>query len=100
MANQKTTLKDASAKDAKAKDAALEAAVTQIERDFCQGALMRLGEKSAVDVAASPTGALALALALGIGALRRGRIIDIFGREASGKTTPIYLIIAEAQAGG
>ena len=100
MANQKPTLKDASAKDAKAKDAALEAAVTQIERDFGQGALMRLGDKRKVDVAAIPTGSLALDLALGIGGVPRGRIVEIFGPESSGKTTLIYHIIAEAQAKG
>ena len=100
MADKKATLKDASAKDAKAKDAALEAAVTQIERDFGQGALMRLGADSAVQVEAIPTGALALDLALGIGGVPRGRIVEIFGPESSGKTTLIYHIIAEAQARG
>jgi recombination protein RecA len=100
MANQKATLKDASAKDAKAKDAALEAAVTQIERDFGQGALMRLGGKSTVEVGAIPTGSLSLDLALGIGGVPRGRIVEIFGPESSGKTTLIYHIIAEAQSRG
>jgi recombination protein RecA len=100
MANRKATLKDASAKDAKAKDAALEAAVTQIERDFGQGALMRLGADSRADVDSIPTGALALDLALGIGGVPRGRIVEIFGPESSGKTTLINHIIAEAQAKG
>jgi recombination protein RecA len=98
--DKKTNLKDASAKDAKAKDAALEAAVTQIERDFGQGALMRLGADSRVPIEAIPTGALALDLALGIGGVPRGRIVEIFGPESSGKTTLIYHIIAEAQARG
>src|ERR1700752_710850 len=100
MADKKAALKDASAKEAKAKDAALEAAVTQIERDFGQGALMRLGAGSALPVEAIPTGALALDLALGIGGVPRGRIVEIFGPESSGKTTLIYHIIAEAQARG
>jgi recombination protein RecA len=100
MANQKANLKDASAKDAKAKDAALEAAVTQIERDFGQGALMRLGAERTVKVGAIPTGSLSLDLALGIGGVPRGRIVEIFGPESSGKTTLIYHIIAEAQARG
>ncbi|HET8638670.1 MAG TPA: recombinase RecA [Solirubrobacterales bacterium] len=100
MANRKAALKDASAKDAKAKDAALEAAVTQIERDFGQGALMRLGAKSAVEIESIPTGALALDLALGIGGVPRGRIIEIFGPESSGKTTLVNHIIAEAQSRG
>src|ERR1700704_5809679 len=100
MADKKAALKDASAKEAKAKDAALEAAVTQIERDFGQGALMRLGAESRVQIAAIPTGSLALDLALGIGGVPRGRIVEIFGPQASGKTTLIYHIIAEAQARG
>ena len=100
MAEKKAALKDASAKDAKAKDAALEAAVTQIERDFGAGALMRLGAESRVQIAAIPTGSLALDLALGIGGVPRGRIVEIFGPESSGKTTLIYHIIAEAQARG
>jgi recombination protein RecA len=100
MADRKAALKDASAKDAKAKDAALEAAVTQIERDFGQGALMRLGADAAIPIEAIPTGALALDLALGIGGVPRGRIVEIFGPESSGKTTLIYHVIAEAQARG
>jgi recombination protein RecA len=100
MADKKAALKDASAKDAKAKDAALEAAVTQIERDFGQGALMRLGADAAIPIEAIPTGALSLDLALGIGGVPRGRIVEIFGPESSGKTTLIYHVIAEAQARG
>ncbi|MBW8059447.1 MAG: recombinase RecA [Solirubrobacterales bacterium] len=100
MANRKATLKDASAKEAKAKDAALEAAVTQIERDFGQGALMRLGADRVVQIASIPTGSLALDLALGIGGVPRGRAIEIFGPESSGKTTLVNHIIAEAQARG
>ena len=100
MADKTASLKDASAKDAKAKDAALQAVVTQIERDFGQGALMRLGAESRVQVEAIPTGALALDLALGIGGVPCGRIVEIFGPESSGKTTLVYHIIAEAQARG
>jgi hypothetical protein len=100
MANQKTTLKDASAKEAKAKDAALENAVTHIKKEFGDGALMRLGADSTVQVGAIPTGSLALDLALGIGGVPRGRIVEIFGPESSGKTTLIYHIIAEAQSRG
>jgi recombination protein RecA len=100
MADKKVNLKDMSAKEAKAKDAALEAAVAQIERDFGQGSLMRLGDKGTVKVDAIPTGALALDLALGIGGVPRGRIVEIFGPESSGKTTLINHIIAQAQALG
>ena len=90
----------ADAKDAKAKDAALQAAVTQIEHEFGAGSLMRLGDESAVEVEAIPTGALSLDLALGVGGVPRGRIVEIFGPESSGKTTLVYHIIAEAQARG
>src|SRR4051795_6915333 len=100
MAEKKVNLKDASAKEAKAKDAALEAAVTQIEREFGEGALMRLGDKGTVKVESIPTGSLALDLALGIGGVPRGRIVEIFGPESSGKTTLINHIIAQAQAMG
>src|SRR5918992_1643892 len=96
----KGNLKDASAKDAKAKDSALQAAVTQIEREFGQGSVMRLGDQSAVQIEAIPTGALSLDLALGVGGVPRGRIVEIFGPESSGKTTLVYHIIAEAQAKG
>jgi recombination protein RecA len=98
--DSKANLKDASAKEAKAKDAALEAAVTQIERQFGQGSVMRLGDDSAIQVEAIPTGALSLDLALGVGGVPRGRIVEVFGPESSGKTTLVYHIIAEAQALG
>jgi recombination protein RecA len=100
MADKKTTLKDASAKEAKAKDAALENAVTHIRREFGEGSLMRLGAESTVKAEAIPTGSLALDLALGIGGVPRGRIVEIFGPESSGKTTLVYHVIAEAQAKG
>src|SRR6201992_4314986 len=100
MAEKRVSLKDASAKEAKAKDSALEAAVTQIERDFGQGSLMRLGDKGTGKVDAIPTGSLALDLALGIGGVPRGRIVEISGPESSGKTTLVNHIIAEAQARG
>ncbi|MGH2988602.1 MAG: recombinase RecA [Solirubrobacterales bacterium] len=92
--------KESGAKDAKAKDAALQAAFTQIEREFGQGSLMRLGDSSAIEVDAIPTGALSLDIALGVGGVPRGRIVEIFGPESSGKTTMVYHIIAEAQALG
>ncbi|HZJ29106.1 MAG TPA: recombinase RecA [Solirubrobacterales bacterium] len=98
MAEQKKgQLKDASAKDAKAKDAALTSALSEIERDFGAGSMMRLGDNNAHAIDAIPTGALSLDLALGIGGVPRGRIVEIFGPESSGKTTLVYHIIAEAQ---
>ena len=91
---------EAGSKDAKAKDAALKAAVTHIEREFGAGSVMKLGSAAAVSIEAIPTGALSLDLALGIGGVPRGRIVEIFGPESSGKTTLIYHIIAEAQSRG
>ena len=82
----------------KARDAALQGALTQIERQFGKGTVMRMGDPGAqVKVNAIPTGALSLDLALGIGGVPRGRIVEIFGPESSGKTTLVYHIIAEAQ---
>ena len=84
--------------DEKARDAALQGALTQIERQFGKGTVMRMGDEGAqVKVNAIPTGALSLDLALGIGGVPRGRIIEIFGPESSGKTTLVYHILAEAQ---
>jgi recombination protein RecA len=83
------------------KGAALKAALTQIERQFGQGSLMRLGDDAAsVAVSVVPTGALSLDLALGVGGVPRGRIVEIFGPESSGKTTLVYEIIAQAQNTG
>src|SRR4051794_2302666 len=95
-----TPLRSADPKETKAREAALEAAKTQIEKQFGQGSLMKLGEDSAIQVETIPTGALALDLALGVGGVPRGRIVEIFGPESSGKTTLVYHIIAEAQARG
>src|SRR3954453_2327993 len=100
MADRRTNLNDVSAKEAKAKDAALESAVSGIRKEFGEGSLMRLGDKGTVKVEAIPTGALALDLALGIGGVPRGRIVEIFGPESSGKTTLVNHIIAQAQALG
>ena len=100
MADKKVNLNDVSAKEAKAKDAALESAVSGIRKEFGEGSLMRLGDKGTVKVEAIPTGSLALDLALGIGGVPRGRIVEIFGPESSGKTTLVNHIIAQAQALG
>jgi recombination protein RecA len=97
---KKADLKAADSKEAKAKDAALNAALSQIDKQFGQGSVMRLGERAAIPVETIPTGALALDLALGVGGVPRGRIVEIFGPESSGKTTLVYHIIAEAQARG
>ena len=82
------------------RDKALEMAMSQIDKHFGKGSVMRMGEKAHMDVESIPTGALALDLALGIGGLPRGRIVEIFGPESSGKTTLVYHVIAEAQRRG
>jgi recombination protein RecA len=85
-------------KAAKARDAALQGALSQIEREFGKGTIMRMGDEGAqVRVQAVPTGALSLDLALGIGGVPRGRIVEVFGPESSGKTTLLYHVLAEAQ---
>jgi recombination protein RecA len=83
------------------KDKALEMAVLQIERQYGKGSIMRLGDESAaLRVPAISTGSLALDLALGVGGVPRGRVVEIFGPESSGKTTLALHIIAEAQRAG
>ena len=79
------------------KKKALEAAMSQIEKQFGKGSVMKLGEFKAMEIEAIPTGALSLDIALGIGGVPRGRIIEVFGPESSGKTTLALHIIAEAQ---
>ena len=76
---------------------ALASALGQIDKQFGKGAVMRMGDKELVPVSAIPTGALSLDLALGVGGVPRGRIVEIYGPEASGKTTLCYHIMAEAQ---
>ena len=79
---------------------ALDAAMAQIEKQFGQGAVMRLGDKAQVEIDTIPTGALTLDIALGIGGLPRGRIIEIYGPESSGKTTVALHCVSEAQKMG
>lgn len=79
---------------------ALETAISQIERQFGKGAVMRLGQDSTLNVEAIPTGSLSLDMALGIGGLPKGRIIEIYGPESSGKTTVALHVAAEAQKRG
>jgi recombination protein RecA len=79
------------------KDKALDLALANIEKQFGKGSLMRLGDAAAVQVPAIPSGALSLDIALGIGGLPRGRVVEIYGPESSGKTTVALHAIAEAQ---
>lgn len=82
------------------KEKALEAALLQIEKQFGKGSVMRLGQDAIAEIAIIPTGSLSLDLALGVGGVPRGRVIEIFGPESSGKTTVALHIIAEAQKRG
>ena len=82
------------------KSKALEAALSQIDRAFGKGSVMKLGERPDMDIEAIPTGSLGLDIALGIGGLPKGRIIEIYGPESSGKTTLALHCVAEAQKNG
>jgi recombination protein RecA len=82
------------------KDKALKLALDKIEKDFGKGSIMRLGDKSSVMVDSIPTGALALDIALGIGGVPRGRVIEVYGPESSGKTTLAQHIVAQCQKKG
>ncbi|WP_397471814.1 ATPase domain-containing protein, partial [Rheinheimera sp.] len=82
------------------KQKALAAALGQIERQFGKGSIMRLGDSTALDIEAVSTGSLGLDIALGIGGLPYGRIVEIYGPESSGKTTLTLQVIAEAQRAG
>jgi recombination protein RecA len=97
MAEEKKELKDTGKQE---KKKALELALSHIEKQFGKGSIMRLGADVTVDVPAISTGALSLDIALGVGGVPRGRIVEIFGPEASGKTTLSLCIVAQAQKTG
>ena len=82
------------------REEALETTLGQIERQFGKGSVMKMSDRPQVSIGAVSTGSLALDMALGIGGLPRGRVVEIFGPEASGKTTLVYHVIAEAQRRG
>src|SRR5262245_32687710 len=101
VAALRAVAKDAGDKDSMDKNKALEAALVQIERNFGKGSIMKLGQREAAqptDVVS--TGSLSLDIALGIGGLPRGRVIEIYGPESSGKTTLALHVIYEAQNKG
>lgn len=100
MARNSTPLKAVEKATDKNKSAALDAALSQIDRSFGKGSVMKLGDKSSMDVESISTGSLGLDIALGIGGLPKGRIIEIYGPESSGKTTLALHAIAECQKGG
>ena len=91
---------DKKEKELKEKNKSLDAAISQIDQNFGKGSVMRLGQQQALDIEAISTGSLSLDLALGIGGLPKGRIIEIYGPESSGKTTLALQVIAEAQKEG
>lgn len=84
----------------KDQEQALDMAVKRIEKQFGQGSIMRLGDRTSLDIESIPTGALPLDIALGVGGIPKGRIIELYGNESSGKTTLGLHIIAEAQKKG
>ncbi len=83
--------------ESKEKQKALDLAILQIEKQFGKGSIMRLGAREAIDVPVIPTGSISIDYALGVGGMPRGRVVEIFGPEASGKTTLALHILAEAQ---
>ena len=91
---------DKKEKELKEKNKSLDAAISQIDQNFGKGSVMRLGQQQALDIEAISTGSLSLDLALGIGGLPKGRIIEIYGPESSGKTTLALQVVAEAQKVG
>jgi recombination protein RecA len=82
------------------REKALEMALTQIEKNFGKGSIMKLGDSAHVDIGAVPTGAMSLDIALGIGGLPRGRVVELYGPESSGKSTLALHVVAEAQRNG
>jgi len=95
-----STVKEVKSSEMSGKSKAIESAVAQIEKQFGKGSIMKLGGKERIDVEVIPTGALSLDLALGIGGVPKGRIIEIYGPESSGKTTLAIHILTEAQRKG
>jgi len=98
--SQGKSTQEISQKTDSARARALDAALLQIEKQFGKGAVMRLGERVNMQIEVIPTGALTLDIALGVGGVPKGRVIEIFGPESSGKTTVALHIVAEAQKGG
>ena len=82
------------------RDKALDMALGQIEKQFGKGSVMKMGEKTTMGIETVPTGALALDLALGVGGLPRGRVVEVYGPESSGKSTLAMHVVAEAQRNG
>ena len=98
MAKEKGAMPNAAPADDKKR--AIETAMSQIEKMYGKGSIMRLGDQTNLSVDVVPTGSLALDVALGVGGLPRGRVIEIYGPESSGKTTLALHVVAEAQKKG
>src|SRR6476619_5617094 len=86
--------------DAQDRKKAIIVAISQMEKQFGKGSIQRLGSQTAVAVSTIPSGSLSLDCALGVGGFPRGRVVEVFGPEASGKTTIALQVIAQAQAAG
>ncbi len=99
-ASKETSLEPVSNKIAEARGKNLELAIQQIQKDYGEGAILRMGEDTHVDIAVIPTGNLLIDQALGIGGFPRGRIVEVYGPESSGKTTLTLTVIAQAQKAG
>ena len=99
-APKESSTDSASNKVAEARSRNLESAIQQIQKDFGEGAILRMGEENRVEVAVIPTGNLLIDQALGIGGFPRGRVVEVYGPESSGKTTLTLTVIAQAQKAG
>ncbi|MGI6238591.1 MAG: recombinase RecA [Christensenellales bacterium] len=100
MADRKTSVRDAAKRTDDERKAALTNAISRIEKDFGKGSVMKLGDSGRTQIDVIPTGCLSLDFALGVGGLPRGRVIEIYGPESSGKTTIALHCVAEAQKRG
>ncbi|MCB1055283.1 MAG: DNA recombination/repair protein RecA, partial [Acidobacteria bacterium] len=94
----KATLTDS--KSPADREKAVDSALAQIERQFGKGAIMRLGQQDTLSIAAIPTGSIAVDHAIGIGGFPRGRVVEVYGPESSGKTTLALSVVAQAQRAG
>ena len=98
--NTKKTVVDTSDKTPEEKQKALETAISQIEKNFGKGTIIKMGENPKMNVSSVSTGSISLDMALGIGGLPKGRIVEVYGPESSGKTTLTLHAIAEVQKTG